>query len=302
MQRSHQIALFKSLILVGVASLVIALAPTRTVTDRMGRSVVVPIGGPQRVVTMNPSIAEMLVWLGMNDRIVAVSEFTDLPEVQDRPRVGGPMTPNAEYIVTLRPDLVVLDRNHNPKSLADLLDRVGVPYFVVATQGIEDVRENLRLLGEVFGCPERAQAWWDRWTVTTQCLDKTAWKRRPRAFFLLWERPVYTVGWGSFILEVLEHAGLDVVTRAVPRPWPQVDLEAVVRWDPEVLLIPANQYASVRANLEALPAWRSVTAVRAGRVISVPTRILHPSPYLLDVLREIVERLHGEGPWIECFR
>lgn len=287
-------------LMVGAVALV-AAAPTRTLTDRMGRTVAVPSGGPWRVVAMNPSVAEMLVWLGVADRIVAVSEFTDLPEVQDRPRIGGPFTPNAERIVALRPDLVVLDRHHNPKSLADLLDRVGIPYFVLATQGIEDIRENLRLLGEMFNRPERARAWWDRWTAAVRCLDDTAWKRRPRTFFLLSERPVYTVGQGSFILEVLEHAGLDVVTRVVPRPWPQVDLETVVRWDPEVLLIPANQYASVRTHLETLPAWRSVTAVREGRVVAVPTRILHPSPYLLDVLQEVVRRIHGDGPWMECF-
>jgi len=251
---------------------------------------------------MNPSIAEMLVWLGLTDRIVAVSEFTDLPEVQDRPRVGGPMTPNAEQIVTLRPDMVFLERHHNPKALADLLDRVGVPYFVLMTHGIEDVRENLRLLGEMFDRSERAQAWWDRWTATTQCLDGFTWRRRPRAFFLLSERPVYTVGQGSFILEVLEHAGLDVVTRTIPRPWSPVDIEAVVRWDPEIVLVPENQYQSVRRNLEVLPAWRSVTAVRTGRVVAVPVRILHPSPYLLDVLRTVVERFHGSGPWTTCFR
>ncbi|GBC85137.1 Vitamin B12-binding protein [bacterium HR11] len=299
-QRSPWVVLCGSLV-VGVVALA-AGTPTRTVTDRMGRAVTVPAGGPRRVVTMNPSVAEMLVWLGVADRIVAVSEFTDMPGVRDRPRVGGPMTPNVEQIVALQPDLVVLDRHHNPKSLADLLDRVGIPYFVLATRGIDDVRENLRLLGEVFDRPERARAWWDRWTATTQCLDGAAWKRKPRAFFLLSERPVYTVGRGSFILEVLEHAGLDVVTRTVPQPWPPVDIEAVVRWDPEVLLVPANQYASVRATLAALPAWRSVTAVRTDRVIAVPTRILHPSPYLLDVLREVVERVHGDGPWMRCFQ
>jgi len=288
-------------LVVGAVALA-ATAPTRTLTDRMGRSVAIPAGGPRRVVAMNPSVAEMLVWLDVADRIVAVSEFTDLPEVRDRPRVGGPLTPNAEQIVALRPDVVVLDRHHNPKALADLLDRVGIPYFVLVTQGIEDVRENLRLLGEMFDRRERARAWWDRWTATVRCLDGVAWKRRPRAFFLLSERPVYTVGRGSFILEVLSHAGLDVVTRVVPRPWPQVDIEAVVRWDPEVLLVPANQYDSVRAALGTWPAWRAVTAVREGRVVAVPTRILHPSPYLLDVLREVTWRLHGDGPWMGCFR
>jgi iron complex transport system substrate-binding protein len=287
--------------IVGVVVLAVGV-PTRPLTDRMGRTVTVPAGGPRRVIAMNPSIAEMLVWLGLTDRIVAVSEFTDLPEVRDRPRVGGPLTPNAEQIVALRPDMVLLDRHHNPKTLADLLDRVGIPYFVLATQGIEDVRENLRLLGEMFNRSERAQAWWDRWTATTQCLDRAAWRRKPRAFFLLSERPVYTVGQGSFILEVLEHAGLDVVTRAVPRPWSPVDIEAVVRWDPEIVLVPENQYKSARRNLEVLPAWRSVTAVRTGRVVAVPTRILHPSPYLLDVLRTVVERFHGPGPWTTCFR
>jgi len=287
--------------IVGVVVLAVG-APTRPLTDRMGRTVTVPAGGPRRVIAMIPSTAEMLVWLGVADRIVAVSEFTDLPEVRDRPRVGGPLTPNAEQIVALRPDMVLLDRHHNPKTLADLLDRVGIPYFVLATQGIEDVRENLRLLGEMFDRSERAQAWWDRWTATTQCLDRAAWRRKPRAFFLLSERPVYTVGQGSFILEVLEHAGLDVVTRAVPRPWSPVDIEAVVRWDPEIVLVPENQYKSARRNLEVLPAWRSVTAVRTGRVVAVPTRILHPSPYLLDVLRTVVERFHGPGPWTTCFR
>lgn len=281
-----------------------SLAPQQTVIDRMGRAVPIPPGGPRRIIPMVPSVAETLVWLGETKRILAVTEFThNIPEVRDRPRVGGPFTPNIERILALRPDLVILDRHHNPRSLAEVLDRTGVPYLVLVQSSIEDIQTNLILLGRMVGRIERARQWIRQWDQLTACLQRVTWAHRPRVLFLLAARPIYTVGPGAFIYDVLVHAGLDPITQDAQRPWLAMNLEAVIQRDPEVILVPQNEHERVRNEIRFQPAWQSVQAVRTGRIVTVPERILRPSPYLIQVLIKLVKQFHSEHRTAQaCFR
>ena len=286
------------------SSFLYAGASRHSITDRIGRTVVLPAHGPQRVVAMNPSIVEFMVFLGVADRLVGVSEFTDdIPQVAHLPRVGGPFTPNFEAIVALEPDLVILDRGHNPRDLAQFLDRQRIAYFVLRSERLDDIRINLALMGRLFDRMHRVRQWQSRWSRLRGCLQQYPFPQPPRIFFMLSVRPIFSIGRGSFILELLQSIGFRVVTDRIDQPWPQINPEMVVAMDPDYIWIPENLVSNARMELTRNPVWTSLRAVRNGRMVTITQRILRPSPFLLDVALDLVHRFHPRSRAIHaCMR
>ncbi len=268
----------------------------QAITDRIGRTVYIPAHGPQRVVAMNPSIVEFMVFLGVADRLIGVSEFTDdIEQVAQLPRVGGPFTPNFEAIVALEPDLVILDRGHNPRDLAQFLDRQRISYFVLRSEHLDDIRINLVLMGRLFHRMHRVRRWQSRWHRLLTCLQRHPFTHPPRIFFLLSIRPIFSIGRGSFILELLRRIGFNVVTARIDQPWPQVNPEMVVAMDPDYIWIPENIAPAAQVEFTRNPMWSSLRAVRNRHIVSITQRILRPSPFLLDIALDLVRRFHPQS-------
>lgn len=265
----------------------------RTIKDRLGRIITLTANGPRRVIPMIPSMAETLLWLGVANRVVGVTEFTDdLREYADRPVVGGPFTPNLEAIVRLQPDLVILARDHNPRSLAEALDRLNIPYLVVKESTLEDVILNLEILGDVFHQPERVRRWIDSFHKMSTCLRQRKWPERPRVLFLLSIKPIYVTGRGAFMTDVIELAGFRVVSKEISNPWPQVSLEQIARWDPDLILMARSHARRIFPVLRSHPAWRSIRAVQNNHLKEVDDRILRPTPYLVMMIFELIRQIH----------
>jgi iron complex transport system substrate-binding protein len=102
----------------------------RTFVDDLGRKVYLA-KAPTRVVSLAPSITEILYAIGLNDEIVGVTEFCDYPPAaMQKPKVGY-THPNIEVIVTLQPDLVLAPRAFLRADLLAKLEQLKIPTFVV---------------------------------------------------------------------------------------------------------------------------------------------------------------------------
>ncbi|UCG82833.1 MAG: ABC transporter substrate-binding protein, partial [Dehalococcoidia bacterium] len=111
-------------------------------------------GMPERIVSHVPSITETLFAIGVEDRIVGVSDYCNYPEeAKDKPSVGGYFDPSMETIASLNPDLVLTDGY--PVDITHL-DVLGIPYIVLDPKDIEGYLENIRLLGEITDSREEA--------------------------------------------------------------------------------------------------------------------------------------------------
>ncbi|RMG67943.1 MAG: hypothetical protein D6710_10775, partial [Nitrospirae bacterium] len=86
---------------------------------------------PERIISLAPSITEILFSLGLGDRVVGVTNFCDYPkEALKRPKIGGMTNPSLEAIVRLRPDIVVLTTDGNPGEIEERLKGLGIMTFV----------------------------------------------------------------------------------------------------------------------------------------------------------------------------
>ena len=122
--------------------------------DDMGREIIID-KVPQRIVSHVPSITETLFALGLEEKVVGVSDYCDYPEEAGlKPKVGNYFDPSIERIVEQNPDLVLTD-GHSQN--INQLDSLGIKYMVIQPEDIDGVFKDIELLGKVTGTEKAAE-------------------------------------------------------------------------------------------------------------------------------------------------
>ncbi|MEA2664121.1 MAG: cobalamin transport system substrate-binding protein [Candidatus Eremiobacteraeota bacterium] len=253
-----------------------------------------PPAAPQRVVSLVPSLTEDLFALGAGARVVGVSNYADYPPAARRlPVVASFASVDAERIVALRADLV-LGITAQAGIAADLR-RTGIPVRLLRDDSLDDVYANLRAVGDLTGTRARAESLVRALRARTAALARTrpARKRPPTVFVVLGTAPIFTVGQGSYIAQLLALAGARNAAADVRVPYARYSAEALLARQPDALVVdPAVGLAGV---LDRAP-WNALRAVREHRVYTLPDPAIleRPGPrynvglaWLIRILREL---------------
>jgi iron complex transport system substrate-binding protein len=285
------------------ASLLLLLTPltlaagffsARLVTDQTGRRVSIP-ERPERLVSLAPSVTETIYALGLGDRLVGDTDYCEYPpEAKQKPHVGPILNPSLEKIVALKPDLVLGSPEANRIETADRLARLGIPLYGVTARSVEETLHSIDDLGRVLGREAEARGLVQSLRGRIEAVERrVAGRARPRVLFVVWYRPLTTVGARSFIGDVIRRAGGASLSEDLPGEWPRLSLEEALRRDPDVILFPrAESFAPELEEFQRLPGWRELRAVRNRRMYFVSDSIVRPSPRLVDALEEVARALH----------
>jgi len=198
----------------------------------------VPTGDiPQRIISLVPSVTELLVQWGLAARLVGRTRYCIEPKwIRNTvPAVGGTKDPDLGRIRDLAPDLVILERDENPKEVAEALTALGIRWLALEIRTVKDCVVALRLLGERLGAVEAAET---RATAMEASL-KGRRRKGPRALALIWKDPWMSAGPDTYVGDLLRQGGL---TPIGPDRYPvlsDADLEALA---PEVILLPTEPY------------------------------------------------------------
>ncbi|MBI4735792.1 MAG: cobalamin-binding protein [candidate division NC10 bacterium] len=280
--------------------LVVAVSPAHAATlpDMLGRPVAVP-DGPLRLVSLAPSLTEIVFALGRGDWLVGVTEFCDYPPAaRSKPRIGGTMTPNLERVVQVRPDLVLATAEGNPRDRVAHLERLGIPVFAVKPDGYAGVLASIRTLGRVLRAEAEAAALSQEMERRTATIRRAVGGRpRPRVLYLVWADPLIAAGPTTFIHDLIEMAGGDNVVRERAVPYPRLSWEEVLASAPEVILVATHAEGGDRPlNGGSWSAWQSIPAVRTGRIIALPGDTIHrPGPRVVEGLERLARAIHPEA-------
>jgi iron complex transport system substrate-binding protein len=121
----------------------------RAIRDQTGRMVSVP-DSPEHVVSLAPSITEIIFALGEEDRLKGVTQHCDFPAAaQDLPKVGSYVHLDLERIVALKPDLCIAVRDGNPRSTVDRLEALGIPVYAVDPRNLDTVVDTVLEIGQL---------------------------------------------------------------------------------------------------------------------------------------------------------
>jgi len=278
--------------------LTVAASPLfgRLVQDETGRSVNVP-DHPRRVISLAPSITEIVFALGLGDRLVGDTEYCDYPpEAKRKPHVGAVLNPSLEQIVALKPDLVLGIAEANRRETAEQLERLGIPLYGLTAHTMEDMLRSVDDLGGLLGREAEARALIEGLQDRIRAVAERVKDRpRPKVLFVVWYQPLVTAGPHTFISDVVRRAGGDSITDDLQEEWPRLSLEEALHRDPDIILFPLSEsFAPSLGEFRKLPGWRDFRAVKNNRLSFIPDTIVRPCPRLVDALEEVARVLHPE--------
>jgi len=270
-----------------------------TYTDDMGRAVAID-QVPQRIVSFGPSITEILFALGLEEKVVGVSSYSDYPEVaKSKPKIGDAFNPSLEKIVELEPDLVLTVEQ---EQLNRELDALGIKFMVLDPKDTDGILEDIEWVGEITGTEKKAEELVkDMRDSMSQVVALAEDAPKVRVFFIVDATDLtlpWTAGAGSFIDALITMAGGENIAGGTSGGWVQFSLEQIVSSDPEVIIIQTmtgGVPTISKEELEKHPVWGEMAAVKQGKTCFINGDLVsRPGPRIVQGLEEIAQIIHPE--------
>jgi ABC-type Fe3+-hydroxamate transport system substrate-binding protein len=232
---------------------------------------------PGRIVSLIPSITEILFAIGAGDRVVGCTIYcTQPPEgVATKVRVGGEKNPKLELIRDLGADLVIANVEENVREHVETLRAWGIPVHVTYPRTVAD---GIRLVGELGALLEagpRARELEAELRARHDLVRAAAAGRRPcRVFCPIWRKPYMTINRDTYIHDMLAVAGGENVFADRAKRYPEITLDEVATSGAEVILLPDEPYRFRRAHQADFAPYADLPAVRDGRIHLVDGKLL----------------------------
>ena len=253
----------------------------------------------ERIVSLAPSLTEIICLLDLCDALVGVTEFCIYPEsVKKIPRVGGYIEPNLEVIVGMKPDLILALPEH--QASVDKLKSLGLEVHTIRNYSLEDIYESVRRIGELTHRSSAAQAWISQTRAQVDRLTQS-FEQRPRCLLVLGHeagrasvREVYVVGRKGFLYQLLQLAGGENAYPKDTPHFPKVSQEVLLSLNPDVIVelvplenLPDEDRRQIRRVWNGVP---HLKAPPAGRFhILNSTHILQAGPRFVETLEALSE-------------
>jgi iron complex transport system substrate-binding protein len=256
------------------------------VTDDRGVVVDLP-RPPQRIVSMLPSLTEVVCELGACERLVGVDDFSNWPlAVRKLPHVGGLEDANIERIVALQPDLVMLASSSRA---VGRLEGLGIKVVTLEPKTLADLKRVWTQVALALGANDGAA----RWRRLDAAVDAAAAglpaSLRGTTVYIEVDSGPYAASEASFIGELLTRIGLANIVPGKLGPFPKLNPEFVVRADPQVIMISNRQAAALKTR----PGWERVRAMQGGRVCLFDAAqgdvLVRPGPRMAQAARIMVD-------------
>jgi iron complex transport system substrate-binding protein len=276
---------YSSVLIAATASQLLCVAGTSaaiTLRDDLQREVSIPRPA-QRVITMLPSLTEIVCALGACDRIVATDRFSNWPaSIEHLPKAGDLDDASVELIVSLKPDLVLIN---SAQRISTRLGELGVATFALNPQSYADEMRAVTLTGQLLGASAQAAELNAATESRIRTIGAEAIRRRhgaiPRVYFEI-DRTPYAAGPRSYIGELLARLGTRNIVDSDLGAFPRLNSEYVVRHDPDILFVsPVDA-----AGLALRPGWDALRAVRDRHICTfspeIEATIMRPGPRIAD--------------------
>ena len=257
---------------------------------------------PQRIISTSPSITEMLFELGLQDRIVAVTDFCIYPEEACLlPSIGGVLNPDIEKIISLAPDLIILQSDS--ATVEKNINSLGIPTFSIKVRTISDIFDSINRLGKELNCQEAAEK------LVLLLKDKiNAFKQKlvgqlPKKVLLLLgdssdpAHDLYAVGPGTFLNELLILSGGENILKNSKAQYPKLSKEYIIEQSPEIIIEagPKSNLSQkeIDYKVERWNRFPTIQAVRDKRIYFIGADyILIPGPRLVNILENFIQVIH----------
>ncbi len=256
----------------------------------------------ERIVSLTPSITEILFAIGAGDQVVGRDSFSNFPaEAVDVQDVGGSMgSYSLETITSLQPDLV-LAGEINPPELINSLENLGLTvYYLPNPEGLDTLDDMIMTVGKLSGHIDQGNALAASLIARIDVIRKKI--KDVQDFPLVYyeldatdpAKP-WTPGPGSYMDELIREAGGENAGSSLQSAWAEISIEQLLVQDPDIILLGDSNYGVTPEQLASRAGWEGMTAVKESKVYPFNDDLVsRPGPRLVDGLEELVKILHPE--------
>jgi iron complex transport system substrate-binding protein len=277
------------------------VAETKTFTDDLGHTIELT-GQPQRIVSLSPSMTEILFTIGAGEQVVGRDEFSIYPEEALAITSIGAMWDELpkEAILALEPDLVLAAQIISEDQVAALRDLGLNVYWQANPLTYEELWENLRDIARMTGHEAETETLITGLEARVEAVQNkiATVSERPSVFYELDATDPsnpWTTGSGTFIDYIIQQAGGTNAASALQGDYAQLSSEQLIAVNPDVILLADAPYGTTPESVAARPGWNVITAVQENAMYPIdPNMMSVPGPRLVDALETTAKLLHPE--------
>jgi iron complex transport system substrate-binding protein len=271
-------------------------SPQGNYTDDLGRTVQIN-GIPKRIISLSPSNTEMVYFLGLEDRLIGVTTYCNYPpDALNKPQVSEYSNVDIEKVFSLQPDLILAD-DIQKTEVIPALEKLNIPVLGIVAPNLDQLLSDIDLIGRVTGIQNKASVLGK--SLKQQIKDveaKTTSAVKPRVFFVTWHDPLWTVGKGTMIDDLIVKAGgvniaSDLEGNAT------ISLETAIQRNPEIIVVLSSMgdQAVSYHFLKNEPRFQVTDALKNNRVYQVDSDIYgRTTPRIIHGLEELAILIHPE--------
>jgi iron complex transport system substrate-binding protein len=213
---------------------------TKMLEDHLQRKVTFHFP-PDRIISLCPSITETLYALQLSSRIVGRTRYCIHPagKIKQAVIVGGTKQINEGIITQLKPDLIIAEKEENPK---EMIDKLAAHYPVYVTN-VENYKDSLQMINDLgFICDRQEEAGYIIKEIIAQFQSFEPADTFIKVAYVIWNKPYMVAGQSTFIDSILEHCGFYNVFKHRPERYPVVTMEELLASEPDFILLSSEPY------------------------------------------------------------
>ena len=271
-----------------------------TITDDLGVTVTIE-NPPERIVSLSPANSEILFALGLDEKIVGVTEYCTYPEAAlSKEKIGGFSTVNIEKVSVLNPDLIVAADGNSEETVAHLRE-LGFTVITINADTIDTTLDDILLLGKATGADDEAEALVSSMKEDlAEIAEKTSAEEKPTILHCMWTDPLWVSGSATFQDEMITAAG-GVNAAADEGGWVALTMEKFLTMNPDIIVVDSGNGMGVGAD-DALrdfflkdPRMQSLSAVQNEQVYVVNADIIdRGGPRIVEGVEALAEIAHPD--------
>lgn len=254
-----------------------------------------------RIISLAPAVTEILFKLGLENQIVGVTTYCDYPfETQRIEKVGTFSNPNIEKIISLNPD-IIFATGLEQALCVEKLRNLNLNIYVSDPSNIKELFDSIKEIGKITNKLKQAEGLIEKMKAKINLIKgkvkSIPLSKRPKVFVQIWPHPLITIGRKSFIDELITLAGGINITHDIPRAYSYVNLELVVKRNPDCIILAYMGQDKDSEYFKNSIGYRRINAIKNNQVFDDinPDLFLRPGPRIIQGLEEIFKRVHNSS-------
>lgn len=256
----------------------------------------------ERIISTAPSNTEVLIDLGLSDKIVAIDKYSsDVEGLKGNIEKLDFSNPDAEKIIKLNPDIIIASSHNKTETGQDpfkAIEEAGIPVvYIPSSTSIDGIYNDIKFISSLFSKDEKGNeiiANMKKEINSIQDISKNI-KNKKKVYFEIGSSPnLFSFGEGTFLNEMIEIVGAENIFKD-KKQWISPTEESVIKSNPDVILTNEGYIENATNIIKARNGWENINAIKNNNVYMIDMNSSsRPSQHIIKALKEMAKSIYPE--------